>query len=41
MMGNARKLVLTAVLLAIGFIIIPVILFLSGDPNAVAGPGGH
>jgi succinate dehydrogenase / fumarate reductase cytochrome b subunit len=30
-----------AVLLAIGFIIIPVILFLSGDPNAVAGPGGH
>lgn len=30
-----------AVLMAIGFIIIPVILFLSGDPNAVAGPGGH
>ncbi len=30
-----------AILMAIGFIIIPVILFLSGDPSAVAGPGGH
>ena len=30
-----------AVLLAIGFILFPIILFLSGDPNAVAGPGGH
>lgn len=30
-----------AILMAIGFIIIPVILFLSGNPDAVAGPGGH
>lgn len=30
-----------AILMAVGFIIIPIILFLSGDPSAVAGPGGH
>jgi succinate dehydrogenase / fumarate reductase cytochrome b subunit len=30
-----------AVLMGIGFVIIPVILFLSGDPNAVASTGGH
>ncbi len=30
-----------AVLLALGFLVIPVYLFLSGDPSAVAGPGGH
>ena len=30
-----------SILLAIGFILIPIILFLTGDPNAVAGPGGH
>ncbi len=30
-----------AILLGIGFILLPVILFLTGDPNAVAGPGGH
>ena len=30
-----------AILLAIGFVLIPIILFLTGDPNAVAGPGGH
>ena len=30
-----------SILLAIGFILIPVYLFLAGDPNAVAGPGGH
>jgi succinate dehydrogenase cytochrome b subunit len=30
-----------AILLAVGFILIPIILFLTGDPNAVAGPGGH
>lgn len=30
-----------SILLAIGFILIPVYLFFVGDPNAVAGPGGH
>ncbi|MCP4292069.1 MAG: succinate dehydrogenase cytochrome b subunit [bacterium] len=30
-----------AILLTIGFVIIPVYLFLNGDPSAVAGPGGH
>ncbi len=30
-----------SIVLAIGFILIPIILFLTGDPNAVAGPGGH
>ncbi len=30
-----------AILLAIGFVLIPIYLFLNGDPNAVAGPGGH
>lgn len=30
-----------AILMAVGFLLLPVILFLSGDPNAVAGPGGH
>jgi succinate dehydrogenase / fumarate reductase cytochrome b subunit len=33
--------VVFAVLMAIGFIIIPIILFFTGDPSAVAGPGGH
>ncbi len=30
-----------ALLMAVGFILIPIILMISGDPNAVAGPGGH
>ena len=30
-----------SILLAIGFILIPIYLFFAGDPNAVAGPGGH
>lgn len=30
-----------SILLAIGFVVIPVYLFFAGDPNAVAGPGGH
>lgn len=30
-----------SILLAIGFIVIPVYLFFAGDPNAVAGHGGH
>ncbi len=30
-----------SILLAIAFVLIPIILFLTGDPNAVAGPGGH
>ncbi len=30
-----------SILLTIGFVIIPIYLFLSGDPTAVAGPGGH
>lgn len=30
-----------ALLMAVGFILIPIILFFSGDPSAVAHPGGH
>lgn len=30
-----------AVVLAIGFILIPIYLYFAADPNAVAGPGGH
>ncbi len=30
-----------AILLGIGFVLIPVYLYLNGDPSAVAGPGGH
>jgi len=30
-----------AILLAIGFVVIPVYLYFNGDPSAVAGPGGH
>ena len=30
-----------AILLAIGFVLIPIYLYLNGDPSAIAGPGGH
>jgi len=30
-----------AIVLAIGFILIPILLFLNGDPNAPVGMGGH
>lgn len=30
-----------SILLAIGFVIIPIYLYLNGDPSAIAGPGGH
>ena len=30
-----------SILLAIGFVALPIYLFFAGDPNAVAGPGGH
>lgn len=32
---------LFAILLAVGFIVIPIILFFNGDPNAPVGMGGH
>ena len=36
-----RIALVAAILLAIGFILIPVYLYFAGDPNAVAGAGGH
>jgi succinate dehydrogenase cytochrome b subunit len=30
-----------SILLAIGFVALPIYLYFLGDPNAVAGPGGH
>ena len=30
-----------SILLAIGFVALPIYLYFFGDPNAVAGPGGH
>jgi succinate dehydrogenase / fumarate reductase, cytochrome b subunit len=30
-----------SILLTIGFVLIPIYLYLSGDPSALAGPGGH
>ena len=30
-----------SILLAIGFVALPIYLFIAGDPNAVTGPGGH
>ncbi len=36
-----RTALVVAIVLAIGFILLPVILFVNGDPNAMPLPGGH
>jgi succinate dehydrogenase / fumarate reductase cytochrome b subunit len=36
-----RVALVVAIVLAIGFILLPIILFVNGDPNAMPLPGGH
>ena len=36
-----RAALVVAIVLAIGFILLPIILFVNGDPNAMPLPGGH